>query len=153
MADKKITALTDLGDALATANLFHVVDDPYGTPINKKIAAEDVFNNIPSFLGLKQTSQSITADGSTNTAVNVTTAITEINATSATHTAAMADGSDGQIKTIINVSTGGTNNIVITPANLRGYTTITLNAPGETVTCLFKNSNWNVIAGNGYALA
>ena len=112
-----------------------------------------MFNNIPSFLGLKQTSQSITADGSTNTAVNVTTAITEINATSATHAAAMADGSDGQIKTIINVSTGGTNNIVITPANLRGYTTITLNAPGETVTCLFKNSNWNVIAGNGYALA
>jgi hypothetical protein len=153
MADKKITALTDLGDALATADLFHVVDDPGGTPINKKIAAEDVFNNIPSFLGLKQTSQSITADGSTNTAVNVTTAITEINATSATHAAAMADGSDGQIKTIINVSTGGTNNIVITPTNLRGYTTITLNAPGETVTCLFKNSNWNVIAGNGYALA
>ena len=153
MADKKITALTDLGDALATADLFHVVDDPAGTPINKKIAAEDVFNNIPSFLGLKQTSQSITADGSTNTAINVTTAITEINATSATHAAAMADGSDGQIKTIINVSTGGTNNIVITPANLRGYTTITLNAPGETVTCLFKNSNWNVIAGNGYALA
>ena len=153
MADKKITALTDLGDALATADLFHVVDDPSGTPINKKIAAEDVFNNIPSFLGLKQTSQSITADGSTNTAVNVTTAITEINATSATHAAAMADGSDGQIKTIINVSTGGTNNIVITPANLRGYTNITLNAPGETVTCLFKNSNWNVIAGNGYVLA
>ena len=153
MADKKITALTDLGDALATADLFHVVDDPSGTPINKKIAAEDVFNNIPSWLGLKQTSQTITADGSTNTAVNVTTAITEINATSATHAAAMADGSDGQIKTIINVSTGGTNNIVITPTNLRGYTTITLNAPGETVTCLFKNSNWNVIAGNGYALA
>ena len=153
MADKKITALTDLGDALATADLFHVVDDPTGTPINKKIAAEDVFNNIPSWLGLKQTSQSITADGSTNTAVNVTTAITEINATSATHDGALADGSDGQIKIILNTSTGGTNNVVITPTNLRGYTTITLNAPGESVICLFKNSNWNVIGGNGYALA
>ena len=153
MADKKVTALTDLGDNLATADLFHVVDDPSGTPINKKIAAEDVFNNIPSWLGLKQASQAITADGSTNTAVNVTTAITEINATSATHACGMADGSDGQVKTIINVSTSGTNNIVITPSNLRGYSTITLNAPGETVTCLFKNSNWNVIAGNGYTLA
>jgi len=153
MADKKITALTDLGDALATADLFHVVDDPSGTPINKKIAAEDVFNNIPSWLGLKQTSQAITADGSTATAVDVTSAITEINATSATHSCAMADGADGQVKTIINVSTSGTNAITITPANLRGYSTITLNAQGETVTCLFKNSNWNVIAGNGYALA
>ena len=91
MADKKVTALTDLGDNIASADLFHVVDDPTGTPINKKIAAEDVFNNIPSFLGLKQTSQSITADGSTATAVNVTTAITEIDATSATHSCAMAD--------------------------------------------------------------
>ena len=149
MADKKITALTDLGDNLASVDLFHVVDDPSNTPVNKKVTAEDVFNNIPSFLGLKQTSQSITADGSTATAVDVTSAITEINATSATHSCAMADGVDGQIKTIINTSTSGTNAITITPANLRGFSTIALNAPGETVTCLFKNSNWNVIASGG----
>ena len=153
MADKKVTALTDLGDNLAAVDLFHVVDDPSNTPINKKITAADVFNNIPSFLGLKQASQAITADGSTTTAVDILAAVTEINATAATHACGMADGADGQVKTIINVSTSGTNNIVITPSNLRGFSTITLNAPGETVTCLFKNSNWNVIAGNGYALA
>ena len=153
MADKKITALTDLGDNLASADLFHGVDDPSGTPVNKKVTAEDVFNNIPSFLALKQTSQSITADGSTATAINVTSAITEINATSATHSCAMADGVDGQIKIIIDTATSGTNAITITPANLRGYSTITLNAPGESVTCLFKNSNWNVIANNGAVLA
>ena len=152
MADKKITALTDLGDALATADLFHVVDDPSGTPINKKIAAEDVFNNIPSFLGLKQTSQSITADGSTNTAVDVTSAITLINATSATHAGALADGSDGQIKIVVNISTGGTNNVVITPANFSN-TSFTLNAPGESAICLFKNSKWYIIGGNGFTIA
>jgi hypothetical protein len=150
MADKKVTQLTDLGDGLAAVDLFHVVDDPSGTPINKKIAAEDVFNNVPTWLGLNSTSQSVTADGSTAIAVNITTPVTEVNATSAIATLTLADGANGQIKTIINVSTGGTNVVTITPSNLRGYTNILLNAPGETVTCIFKNSNWNIIAGNGY---
>ena len=52
------------------------------TPINKKISAEDVFNNIPSWLGLNSTSQSITGDGSTSSAINVTTPVTEVDATS-----------------------------------------------------------------------
>ena len=76
MADKKVTQLTDLGDGLAAVDLFHVVDDPSGTPINKKIAAEDVFNNIPSWLGLNSTSQSITGDGSTSSAIDITSPVT-----------------------------------------------------------------------------
>ena len=150
MADKKVTALTDLGDNIASADLFHVVDDPSGTPINKKIAAEDVFNNIPSWLGLKQTSQSITADGSSTTAVDVTTAVTEIDATSATHSCGLDDGADGQVKVILNTSTSGTNLITVTPSNLAGFTNIKLNAPGESAICIFKNSNWYVIGGNGF---
>ena len=153
MADKKITALTDLGTGLASVDLFHVVDDPSGTPINKKVSAENVFNNVPSWLGLKQAVQALTGDGSTTLVANVTTAITTVNATSATGTVTLADGADGQVKTIINVSTSGTNNVVITPANLRGYTTITLNAQGETVTLLFKVSKWNIISGHGYVAA
>jgi len=161
MADKKITALTDLGDALAAGDLFHVVDDPSGTPINKKVAAEDVFNNIPSWLALKQTSQSITGDGSTSTAINLTTAITEVNATSAAAPCTLAAAStDGQIKTILNVSTSGTNAVTITPTNLNATTgggsaatNIVLNAPGETVTCMYKSSKWYIIAGNGYTLS
>ena len=152
MADKKITALTDLGTALADADLFHVVDDPSGTPINKKISAANVFNNIPSFLGLAQASEAITADASSQVA-NITSAVTEVDATSATGALSLADGAEGQIKTFINVSTSGTNNVVITPTNLRGGTTITINAEGETVTCMFKNAKWNVIAGHGFVVA
>ena len=153
MADKKVTQLTDLGDGLAAVDLFHVVDDPSGTPINKKITAEDVVNNIPSWLGLNSTSQSITGDGSTSSAIDITSAVTEVNATAGAAPTTLADGANGQIKTIINVSTGGSNAVNIVPSNLRGGTTITLNAPGETVTLMFKNSNWNIIAGNGYAVS
>ena len=149
MADKKITALTDLGDSLASADLFHVVDDPSGTPINKKISAENVFNNIPSWLGLAQASESLAATGSSQS-INVTSQITEIDGAPSTGTFGLNDGSDGQIKTIINISASGSNLQTITPTNLRGHTSVTLNAEGESVTLLFKNSQWNIIAGHNY---
>ena len=153
MADKKVTQLTDLGNALASVDLFHVIDDPAGTPINKKIAAEDVFNNMPTWLGVAQASQSLTANGVDALIADITSAVTEINATAGTGAVSLADGANGQIKTILDTATGGTNAITITPTSLRGGTTITLNAEGETVTLLFKNSDWNVIAGHGYVVA
>ena len=153
MADKKVTQLTDLGNALASVDLFHVIDDPAGTPINKKIAAEDVFNNMPTWLGVAQASQSLTADGVASLIADITSAVTEINATAGTGAVSLADGANGQIKTFLDTATGGTNAITITPTSLRGGNTIALNAEGETVTLLFKNSKWNVIAGHGYAVA
>jgi hypothetical protein len=154
MADKKITQLTDLGSALAGVDLFHVVDDPTGTPINKSVSAENIFNYIPTWLGLAQTSQTgITGDGSSVSTIDVTSAVTEVVATSAAAPCQMGDGVAGQIKMILNTSTGGTNDVVITPTNLAGGTTITLNAPGESVVCIFKASKWYVIGGNGFVVA
>jgi len=147
MADKKITQLTDLGSALAGVDLFHVVDDPSGTPINKSVSAENIFNYIPTWLG------SIVADGSSATAIDVTSAVTEVNATSATHAGELDDGTAGQIKMILNTSTSGTNNVVITPDNLAGGTTITLDAPGESAVCIFKASKWYVIGGHNPTVA
>ena len=154
MADKKITALTELGDALAAADLFHVVDDPSGTPINKKVTAADVFNNIPSFISFKDTAQTITGDGSTSTAVTLTESTTLVDATSAAAPVTLAAAStDGQVKMILNSSTTGTNNVTITPTNFKQGTTITLNAPGESVVCMYKSSFWYVIGGEGYVVA
>ena len=153
MADKKVTQLTDLGNAIASVDLFHVIDDPSGTPINKKVSAANVFNNVPTFLGLAQAYQTLTANGVDPLVCDVESAVTEINATTGTGAVSLADGTSGQVKTVINTSTAGTNVITITPTNLRGGTNVALNASGETVTLLFKNSNWNVIAGHGYSVA
>jgi len=149
MADKKITQLTDLGTAIATDTLFNVVANPSTTPINNKVSTANIFNNIPTYLGLKQTADTLSASG----AASVSTAITLVDATSGTRAISLAAGTDGQIKTIIDISSSNTNNIVITPSPLNGYSTITLNAAGETITLLFKNSKWNIIAGNGYTTA
>jgi hypothetical protein len=156
MADKKITALTDLGTAIASEDLFNIVDDPSGTPINKKISTQNIFNNIPTWIGLKQTVQSITGDGSTVSVVNVTTAITTIDATSANALGTLAAGTDGQVKTIINNSTGGTNTVQITVTNPNlgtGNTKVLLSAPGRTVTLLYKSSKWNILGGNAYTVS
>jgi hypothetical protein len=154
MADKKITALTDLGDALAAADLFHIVDDPSGTPINKKVTAADVFNNIPSFISFKDTAQTITGDGSTSTAVTLTESTTLVDATSAAAPVTLAAAStDGQVKMILNSSTSGANAVTITPTNFKQGTTITLDAPGDSVVMMYKSSFWYIIGGDDYAVA
>ena len=145
MADKKITQLTDLGTAIATDTLFNVVANPSTTPINNKVSTANIFNNIPTYIGLKQTADTLNASG----AADITTAVTLVNSTSGTTAVSLATGTDGQIKTI--VFTAGTNPVNITPTNLAGYTSITLSAVGRTVTLMFKNSYWYIIAGNNYS--
>tara|TARA_X000000950_G_C13917538_1_gene661759 strand:- start:3309 stop:3797 length:489 start_codon:yes stop_codon:yes gene_type:complete len=53
MADKKITALNLIDEAqIHSGDLLHIVDSPSGTPVNKKLTLERLFNNIPSFIAL-----------------------------------------------------------------------------------------------------
>lgn len=46
MADKKMTALTDLSTGIESADILHVVDDPTGSPINKSVSVFNLFGNL-----------------------------------------------------------------------------------------------------------
>ena len=60
MADKKITALTSLGTATAREDLIHVVDDPSGTPINKKVTIGELENALTAPVVLTDASATLT---------------------------------------------------------------------------------------------
>tara|TARA_Y200000002_G_scaffold1984_1_gene1904 strand:+ start:570 stop:908 length:339 start_codon:yes stop_codon:yes gene_type:complete len=60
MADLKVTALTSLSGATARADLLHIIDDPTGTPINKKETVGDFQNALTSPATLSDGNQTLT---------------------------------------------------------------------------------------------
>lgn len=100
MADKKITALTEIaaGDVNAV-DLLHIVDNPSGTPVNKKMSLSRLFNNLPTYLAFDDVETLVDAG-----AISVTKAVTTVDLTgeTGTQTYTLARGTSvGQIKIIV----------------------------------------------------
>ena len=152
MADKKITALTALGTGIAGADLFHIIDDPSGTPVNKKITVDNVFGYIPSLIALNQTAQALSGAG----AVNITTSITHLTTAAGASALTLTDTSvkNGMLKIIVCVTHGGgTSTLTITGASHTNYDTVAFSGVGQTVILLQTNSLWFIIASNGVTIA
>ena len=142
MADKKITALTDLSTGIAGADLLHVVDDPTGTPINKKVSVTDFINNLPSFIGFSNSVQDISS--AVTAAISVTTALTLLETTSTNVATTLANGTvQGQIKIIIHDTDGGSS--VCTPQSRLGYADLNFIDDGDSAMLMWTGAAWAII--------
>ena len=142
MADKKITALTDLSTGVAGADLLHVVDDPTGTPINKKVSVTNFINNLPSFIGFSNSVENI-SDGS-QTAISITHAVTLLE-TAGSNATTLADGTVvGQLTIIIHDTDGGTTEM--TPADALGFVDLDFADDGDTNMLMWTGTAWAALS-------
>ena len=142
MADKKITALTDLSTGIAGADLLHVVDDPTGTPINKKVSVTNFINNLPSFIGFSNSVEDI-SDG-TQAAISITTALTLLQ-TAGSNATTLADGTVvGQLKIIVHDTDGGTTEL--TPADPLGYIDLDFEDLGDSAMLMWIGTKWAALS-------
>jgi len=101
---------------------------------------------IPGILQMGGTPQVVSGAG----IVDITSAITHFVSTGTGDAITLADGTQGQIKTIIYVAkTNGTDTGVLTPANFGNGTTVTLTDVSDSITLQFTNSAWYLISSYG----
>ena len=159
------TGISGLGTSVATflgtpssANLRSAVTDETGTGA---LVFADTPTLVTPVLGVATatsiatgpifgTIQSLSGPG----AVNITALTTAFTSTATGNALTLADGAQGQLKTIIYVAeAAGGDTGVLTPTNLGSATTITFNAVGDSVILQFAGADWWVVGLRGAVVA
>ena len=149
MADKKITALTATTAGLV-ADLAHIVTDVATNPTNKKVTLLNFFNKVPTFLGFSGTG--IQAYTSATSAVTATGGLILVTTPSTNTTPALANGTPGQMVTLVmDVDGGGLS--IITPDTLSGGASVTFTDVGDSVSLIFTATRGWVITGMASGVA
>ena len=113
-------------------------------------AAQSFTGNQTFNAGVIGAVQSLSGPG----AVNVTQLTTAVSGTATGNALTLADGTVGQSKTIAYVAEAAAGNTaILTPTTRVGYSTITFNNVGDTVTLQFFTQGWAIIGGNGAVVA
>jgi hypothetical protein len=144
MANKKITQLTDIGTTVSSVDLLHIIDDPNGSPINKKLSIGNLFENIPGLLNLAQTPETITSSG----VMGIDKVISLISSGASNITSTLANGGTGQLKFIVMTVDGG-GDVTITPTSFINGTSMVFDSVGDSVLLLYTASGWAIISNNG----
>lgn len=145
MADSKVTGMNPASE-IASGDWLYLVK-PNTSPYDFKLSIANLFGGIPvpvvmeEKLVLSGTPQTLSSAG----AISVATNVTKITSPDANGTLTIADGVDGQIKTIIMVSNAAGRTLSIT-SNI-GHTSIVFNSAGDTATLMFMGTNWYFIGG------
>lgn len=154
------TGISGLGTGVATflatpssANLKAAVTDETGS-------GALVFATSPTLVtpnigvatadGIYASVQALSGGG----AVNLTNLTTAYTSTGTGNAITLANGTVGQIKTIVHVAeAAATDTGVLTPSSRIGYSTITFNGPGESVTLQYFSQGWAIIGSRGVTVA
>ena len=153
MAEKKITALTAVADSqIGADDLLHIVDNPGGTPVNKKMTIGQLFENIPTHLAVDDIA-TLTATAS-NLASTFATFI-DGTAFSGDVAFTLDNGTDvGQLKVILTSTEPASSHRALITVTSWGHSTdttqqIIMDARGESVICMWSGTAWHLVANNG----